>query len=615
MKEIINKMLDSLTHAYQPIVNIHTGKSIGFEALLRNFLESGFENIDSVFNYAYANDSLFTLDINLRKKAIQKIKNSDIFQNDTLLFYNLDNRTLTSRDYEFGKTIEFLDELNISPSNICFEVSEKHYLECSEYLINLLNNYKKQGFSISIDDFGIKFSGLEYIYNFEPDYVKIDRFFISDINKNHKKRLFVEHIISLCSKLGIKTIAEGIETLGELKECKEMDFNFAQGYFIEKPQIDLFSLKSVYEHINEIKSTRSQTDTDLILENLKSIEPININESIINCLYRFKDASVNLLPVVDNKMRPIGVITEKDLKNYAYSPYGKDLLTNKTYNKPLSAVITKAPIVCDTSKIEDIIESFVQTESVNTKEIPPVLVVQNEKYLGCLDAATIINIVHKYNLVRVSNQNPLTKLPGNNPIKDYIQEVINKPNEAAFIYFDIDKFKVYNDTFGFRQGDRIILFLSDILQKTFSQKHYFVGHIGGDDFFVGCDLSKISFEEVFEKCIKAQDDFKYGSKVFYPKEIIDQGYIRAKDRDGIVKNFGFVSVSFAILHIAKQSGNLDEEKISKLLALLKKQAKSLSAFSVATLLEPSINLFDFYEFKKSHAFNFKQAKWGAKWKQ
>ncbi|PMP65103.1 hypothetical protein, partial [Desulfurella multipotens] len=71
---------------------------------------------------------------------------------------------------------------------------------------------------------------------------------------------------------------------------------------------------------------------------------------------------------------------------------------------------------------------------------------------------------------------------------------------------------------------------------------------------------------------------------------------------------GFVSVSFAILHIAKQSGNPDEEKISKLLALLKKQAKSLSAFSVATLLEPSINLFDFYEFKKSHAFNFKQAK-------
>ncbi|MGC8705427.1 MAG: EAL domain-containing protein [Desulfurella sp.] len=608
MNERINKMLDSLTHAYQPIVNIHTGKCIGFEALLRNFLESGFENIDSVFNYAYANDSLFTLDINLRKKAIQKIKNSDIFQNDTLLFYNLDNRTLTSKDYEFGKTIEFLDELNISPSNICFEVSEKHYLECSEYLINLLNNYKKQGFSISIDDFGVKFSGLEYIYNFEPDYVKIDRFFISDINKNHKKRLFVEHIISLCSKLGIKTIAEGIETLEELKECKEMGFNFAQGYFIEKPQIDLFSLKSVYEHINEIKSTRSQTDTDLILENLKSIEPININESIINCLYRFKDASVNLLPVVDNKMRPIGVITEKDLKNYAYSPYGKDLLTNKTYNKPLSAVITKAPIVCATSKIEDIIESFVQTGSVNTKEIPPVLVVQNEKYIGCLDAATIINIVHKYNLVRVSNQNPLTKLPGNNPIKDYIQEVINKSNQAAFIYFDIDKFKVYNDTFGFRQGDRIILFLSDILQKTFSQKHYFVGHIGGDDFFVGCDLSKISFEEVFEKCIKAQDDFNYGSKVFYPKEIIDQGYIKAKDRDGIVKNFGFVSVSFAILHIAKQSGNPDEEKISKLLALLKKQAKSLSAFSIATLLEPNINLFDFYEFKKSHDFSIKQAK-------
>lgn len=578
----INTIIESLTHAYQPIVNIQTGVVVGFEALLRNFLENGFESIDAVFDFAYANENLFTLDINLRKKAIKKLVESKLFRSEIILFYNLDNRILTSKDYEYGKTIEIINEFNISNENVCFEISEKHYIECTEYLTKLLNNYKKQGFKIAIDDFGVKFSGLEYLYHFDPDYVKIDRFFINDINKNYKKRLFVEHIISLCSKLGIRIIAEGIETSQELKECKEMGFNFAQGYLVEKPQVNLSVLKPTYKHLMDIKSTRIKTDRDLILENLKLIEPFNVNDSAINCLYKFKNIDINLLPVVDDEMRPLGIIREQDLKNYAYSPYGKDLLKNKAHNKTVATIITKAPIVCVNSKIEDIIENFIQTNSSNVTDVSPVLIVEHNKYAGYLDASTIINIIYKNNLKQAANQNPLTKLPGNNAISNYMQDVLLNAKPAAFIYFDIDNFKIYNDTFGFRQGDRLILFLSDLLQKIFAEKYYFVGHIGGDDFFVGCDLSNKTFEEVFEKSKKAKNDFDYGNRAFYPKEITEQGYIQAKDRDGIIKNFDFASVSFAILCKIQKNCEPKEEKISKLLAILKKQAKSLRAFCVAT---------------------------------
>jgi len=587
MEEKFTIMIEKLTHAYQPIVNIQTGTTLGFEALLRNFSEIGFENIDDVFDFAYLNDSLFLIDINLRRKAVKKLIDSDLFHNETMLFYNLDNRILTSKDYVFGKTIEFLNEFNIKASMICFEVSEKHYIDICRYE-EIMRNYKKQGFSIAIDDFGIKFSGLEYIYHFDPDFVKVDRFFISDINKNHKKRLFAEHVISLCSKLGIRTIAEGIETEQELKECKDMGFDFVQGYFVEKPQIDLTVLKLNYNKLNEIKSTRGNTNKYLISENLKSIEPIHINDSIINCLYRFKDNNVDLLPVVDDNSSPLGIVREKDLKNYAYSPYGKDLLTNKTYSKPLSAIVAKAPIACVNSNIEDIIENFVQTNVASTQDITPVIVVKERKYIGYLDALTLINIIHRYNLVRAANQNPLTKLPGNNLIKDYILDAIVKAKQVAFAYFDIDKFKVFNDTFGFRQGDRIILLLSELLQKNFGEKHYFIGHIGGDDFFVGCDLSRIDFNEVFEKCKKAQDDFNYSSKIFYPKKILDQGYIKAKDRDGVVKNFGLVNVSFALLCITQTNSTyINEEKISKILSILKKEAKSNATFCAATFFAPN----------------------------
>jgi len=154
------------------------------------------------------------------------------------------------------------------------------------------------------------------------------------------------------------------------------------------------------------------------------------------------------------------------------------------------------------------------------------------------------------------------------------------------------------------------LFLADLLQKVFNEKHYFVGHVGGDDFFVGCDLSRVSFNEAFAKCKKVQDDFNYLSKIFYPKEILDQGYIKAKDRDGIVKNFGLVNVSFALLCITQTASNyISEERISKILAMLKKEAKSSATFCAATFFAPN------YDPAKVYFLNTKQITGGVKWKQ
>ncbi len=586
MENIQNKIKtisDVLLHAFQPIVDTQSGTVCGFEALLRNYTQAGFESIDQVFDFAYANKNLFLLDFNLRRKAIQKLMDYKLLD-EAILFYNLDNRILHSEDYQFGLTLEILSSYGIKADKICFEVSEKHYIDCSEQNIAIMENYKKQGFKIAIDDFGIRFSGLEYIYHFEPDYVKIDRFFISDVHKNFKKKLFLENIVNLCSKLGISLIAEGVESLDEFKEIKDFGFNFVQGYFIEKPQIDLENIKLRYNHIGEIKNGRFK-NRELILNSMKYIEPININDSINNCLLRFRYKQIELLPAVDNNMSAMGVIMEKDLKEYAYSPYGKHLLTNKTYTKNIKDLLTKAPLVDTNSKIENIIDNYVRINQQYNSKMLPIIVVENNKYVGYLDAYTIIEIVHKYNLVRAANSNPLTKLPGNNLIKEYMIEA----KQSAFVYFDIDKFKVYNDTFGFRQGDRIILFLSDLLQKSFGYKGCFVGHVGGDDFFVGCDLSKMSFDNLFLTCKKVQSDFNLGINAFYPKEILDQGFVMAKDRSGETKKFSLINVSFAILCNIEKT--IEEEKLSNILAILKKTAKATGTYSAAsTLLKKTINL-------------------------
>lgn len=591
LKEFDNK-IEILTHAYQPIVNIHNGIVMGVESLLRNYKEAGFESINEIFDYAFIENRLFNVEIKLRKKAINKLINSGVnLGKDLILFYNLDNRVVASQDYEFGKTLDILYEFGWGTDKICFEISERHYLDSSDFISRVISHYKRQGFKIAIDDFGVKFSGLEYIYHFEPDFVKIDRFFINEINKNAKKRLFVEHIVSLCSKLGIKLIAEGIETEEEFKECRDMGFHFVQGYFIEKPQIDIKGIKKEYEFIKEIKLTRIKNDKQLILEHIKFLEPLRITDSPIQCFSLFKDSNINLIPVINEDYEPVGVITEKSLRDYAYTPYGRDLLSNRSQSNLITEIMVKVPILPVNSKIEHIIENFIQkSNEIEDHNIQPVIITnENGRYIGYLDAHTLLNMVHKINLVKAANQNPLTKLPGNNLIREFIMESFNSNDPVLFIYFDIDKFKIFNDLFGFRLGDRIILLLADLLQKSFSDGYSFVGHVGGDDFFVGYKLDGVSFEKIYRRCKAIQNNFNESCRIFYPKDILDQGYVIAKDREGVEKRFELVSVSFAILQLHPDKSKPSEEKISKIIALLKKQAKTFEGSSIATFFNPLEN--------------------------
>ena len=195
------KDTDSLYYAYQPIVNIHTGLTLGFEALLRGYKDAGFASINEVFDTAYSETVLYSLDLHLREMAVNNLFSNDNFA--TLkLFYNLDNRVLEMPDYLKGNTSSFLNSRNLFPGNICFEISEKHEFLSYKNTHSILQHYKDQNFRIAIDDFGSGYSGLTLLYHSEPDYIKIDRFFIANINDDSRKKFFVAQCSKSCSHDG-----------------------------------------------------------------------------------------------------------------------------------------------------------------------------------------------------------------------------------------------------------------------------------------------------------------------------------------------------------------------------------------------------------------------------
>jgi len=238
----LEKILTESDYALQPIVECSTGKTFGFELLLRHN-EPDF-SIANFFDEAFKNEILHRIDLVLREKALEKIRQIPFYRN-MIFFYNIDNRILTDREYESGKTEIMIENAGMLNRNLCFEISEKHEIKKANYH-KIFSNYKNRSFLIALDDYGSGFSGMKNLYNFEPDFIKIDRFLITNIFDDPKKRLFVTSLVDMAHKMNIKVIAEGIEKELELLACQECGCDFVQGYYIQRPTLDISELKLQY---------------------------------------------------------------------------------------------------------------------------------------------------------------------------------------------------------------------------------------------------------------------------------------------------------------------------------------------------------------------------------
>ncbi|MFH1655878.1 MAG: response regulator [Candidatus Omnitrophota bacterium] len=177
---------------------------------------------------------------------------------------------------------------------------------------------------------------------------------------------------------------------------------------------------------------------------------------------------------------------------------------------------------------------------------------------------------------RELDANPLTKLPGNVSILDELQSRIDKKSPFAVGYADLDKFKAYNDTYGFEHGDDVIKETARIIIKAVKTKGNpddFIGHIGGDDFvFIS------SPERADGICKKIIQDFEIAVAKFYNKEDARRGHILAKDRKGREQKVLLLSVSIGVVTNETREINHVAE-IGEIGAELKEHAKSLERSS------------------------------------
>lgn len=563
-----DEIIDKLDYAFQPIIYAQSGKLYAVEALLRNVQDiPNITTIDDLFDLVFSNDYLYEFDLLLREKAIKKFANINI--PNLKLFYNLDNRIIYNKNYSSGNTQKILTKYNLSKDKIIFELSEKGTSIEQNALSTMLQRYKQSGYSIAIDDFGIGVSGLKLLYFSEANIIKIDRFFISNIDQDSKKKLFCSSIIDMAHIMGMQVIAEGVETQKEFYTCKDIGADFIQGFLVQKPTKNINEIKPIYNDISNLILDDKREDQNKFIDEqfIDKIEPLPVNSSLYDIILHFKkNTDHNFVPIIDEFRYFLGIIYESDIKKISYSQYGLSLAQNQNFSTTLLKYLKPALSVEISWGIDKILEMY----NLNFQNSLGIFITNSDKYLGFINLNSLLTMSYKRNIEIATNQSPLTKLPGNNQIEKFIANSFRniQINTTHIIYFDFNDFKPFNDIYGFRQGDRAILIFSELLQKRYP-KNSFIAHIGGDDFFVG--LTDFTFEDVFELTLDIQNEFKYSAKNLYSNEDKELGYIVSKDRFGTTRNFNLLSVSCAIVEINCKSNILNFDDT---LNIMKKESKS-----------------------------------------
>jgi len=121
---------------------------------------------------------------------------------------------------------------------IIFETVEGEQVNDGKWLSDVLREYQRIGFLTAIDDFGAGFAGLNLLADFQPDIVKLDMALVRGIDQSKSRRAIVAGVTAMCRELGIRVIAEGIETGEEMRCLRDLGIHLMQGYWFGRPQFE-----------------------------------------------------------------------------------------------------------------------------------------------------------------------------------------------------------------------------------------------------------------------------------------------------------------------------------------------------------------------------------------
>lgn len=560
---------------FQPIIGLDKGDIRGYEGLIRGPSDGPLHSPVELFKVA--GESGLTLEVErlccsiiLRRFAQLNLSGK--------LFLNISPGALEAIDYKSDDIFSFLGGIGLAPNKVVFELTEQlHSGGDYQVLREIVSRYRGLNFQIAIDDLGEGFSSLRRWSEVLPEYVKIDMHFIRGVDSNLVKQQFVRSLNAIAGVAGATIIAEGIETESEFLFLSECGIACGQGFYIAHPHVNPdFSLQDMHHKLasrgganlrNKNKSpVRQGRSAQRLLRSVPVIAPTLSNNDV--CDLFAMHAELHTLPIVEHG-KPLGVITRSALIDRFARPYQRELYGKKA----CSMFMDDKPLITDKdTSLQQL--GHILVEADRHRLISDFIITEEGNYLGIGTSHDLLRELTDMQIDAARYANPLTQLPGNVPINQHIDYLLQSECHFRVCYADLDSFKPFNDVFGYNRGDDVIQMVGDILSSFADAEDDFVGHIGGDDF-----LLVFQSEDWEHRCREILREFSAAMlEYFGAHNEAAQGYY-AESRNGKKQFYSLPSLSLGVINVEPLQFD-SHHQIAAAAAQAKTQAKKTKGNSL-----------------------------------
>jgi diguanylate cyclase (GGDEF)-like protein len=220
-----------LTPVYQPIVELETGRVVGYEGLVRVPPESTFAHAGALFDAAEVAGRVHDLDRAALDVVLRGARSMDESQS---LSVNVSPRTLEAPEFSATAFLAILRRHGMSPGRVVLELTEREAIRDPDRLRNMLLTIQNAGIRVAADDVGAGNAGLRLLSQFKFDVVKIDLSLVQRAGDDRTNSV-LRSIVEVAQRMNATTIAEGVETSGQLRTARRLGITAGQGYLLGRP--------------------------------------------------------------------------------------------------------------------------------------------------------------------------------------------------------------------------------------------------------------------------------------------------------------------------------------------------------------------------------------------
>ena len=570
---LLRNELDSILHEellqplFMPIVSLSGGQILGYEGLIRGPSNSPLHSPFALLQAADRFGQLLATERLCCRTILRRFAELELHAQ---LFLNISPECLLHPEFAPEALLYLLQELGLNPASVVIELTETRPMPHYATLHQVVSHYRRLQFGIAIDDLSGGLASMQLCSELEPDYVKIDKHFMEGIERDPIKQQFVSEIQTLSLNARAKTVAEGIESAEELQFARRLGLDCGQGLLLGRPEASprthlsqaaqrALALSDPSLAPRNLLSRSQQIAGQLLLEN-PAVAITITNEQVYD--FFVAQPALYAIPVLDAQQCPIGLMRRGELLEHFAKPFNRELHAKK----PCTLLMDRNPLVVDSAlSLAGLSQLLIAADRRYLTD--GFILTQQGRYLGMGTGHDLIRAISEIQINAARYANPLTLLPGNVPINEQVELLLEADTPFVAVFADLNHFKPFNDVYGYRRGDEVIQLLGRVLSTAASGGQDFVGHVGGDDFVV-----LFQSEDWETRCRRILGEFETQVNIHFDAEHIQQGGYVSQDRQG--KEILHPLVSLALAAVPAHDGRFhSHHEVAAVLAEAKRQAK------------------------------------------